>query len=45
MTDECELCGAPGGAPYCSDACRRADGADHDCQWPDPCPYCHWHWQ
>jgi hypothetical protein len=22
---ECQLCGAPGGAPYCNEDCRRAD--------------------
>lgn len=25
MDDECQLCGAPGGYPYCNDACRQAD--------------------
>jgi len=26
--DECLLCGAPGGYPYCGDACRQADNPD-----------------
>lgn len=26
--NECLLCGAPGGAPYCNDACRQADNPD-----------------
>ena len=25
---ECRLCGAPGGFPYCNDACRAADRPD-----------------
>lgn len=25
---ECQLCGAPGGFPYCNDACREADEDD-----------------
>jgi hypothetical protein len=33
---ECILCGAPGGHPYCNDACRHAD----QCTGPD-CPDCH----
>lgn len=28
--DECILCGAPGGFPYCSDTCRDADTEDED---------------
>ena len=28
--DECLLCGAPGGHPYCSEACRQADQPDDD---------------
>ncbi|MCZ4510439.1 hypothetical protein O3Q52_20045 [Streptomyces sp. ActVer] len=23
--NECQLCGAPGGYPYCNEACREAD--------------------
>ena len=30
MDNECILCGAPGGYPYCND----------DCRWPDDCPGC-----
>jgi hypothetical protein len=29
MDNECILCGAPGGYPYCNEACREAD-ADPD---------------
>jgi len=29
-TWECRLCGAPGGFPYCNDACRDADQPDGD---------------
>ncbi|WP_340564499.1 hypothetical protein [Streptomyces sp. GSL17-111] len=36
----CYLCGAPGGAPYCNEACRAADLADHECSWPEPCTGC-----
>ena len=25
MDNECLLCGAPGGYPYCNDDCRAAD--------------------
>lgn len=25
MSDECQLCGAPGGYPYCNRECREAD--------------------
>jgi len=39
-TNECQLCGAPGGYPYCNADCRAADLADHDCQWPDDCAGC-----
>lgn len=28
--DECILCGAPGGYPYCNDVCREADTEDND---------------
>jgi hypothetical protein len=28
LMDECLLCGAPGGHPYCNDACRDADNPD-----------------
>lgn len=24
MDNECQLCGAPGGAPYCNNQCRNA---------------------
>lgn len=30
MDSECILCGAPGGYPYCNDACRAADEDDED---------------
>jgi len=39
-TNECRLCGAPGGYPYCNADCRAADLADHDCQWPEDCAGC-----
>lgn len=26
--NECLLCGAPGGYPYCNEACREADNPD-----------------
>lgn len=26
--NECILCGAPGGYPYCNEACRAADNPD-----------------
>lgn len=28
--DECQLCGAPGGYPYCNDACREADNPEDE---------------
>ncbi len=28
--DECILCGAPGGYPYCSSACEAADNPDDE---------------
>ncbi len=28
MPRECQLCGAPGGYPYCSEDCRIADNPD-----------------
>jgi hypothetical protein len=28
--DECLLCGAPGGTPYCGDACEAADYPDEE---------------
>ena len=28
VENECLLCAAPGGYPYCNDACRRADEDD-----------------
>lgn len=28
--DECLLCGAPGGHPYCSDACEDADNPEEE---------------
>jgi hypothetical protein len=28
VDNECLLCGAPGGHPYCNDACRDADEDD-----------------
>ena len=28
MDNECLLCGAPGGYPYCNEACRIADNPD-----------------
>ena len=28
--NECILCGAPGGSPYCSAACEAADNPDDD---------------
>lgn len=28
--NECQLCGAPGGYPYCNDACREADSDEED---------------
>jgi hypothetical protein len=28
--NECILCGAPGGYPYCSAACEAADNPDPD---------------
>jgi hypothetical protein len=27
---ECQLCSAPGGFPYCNDACRDADQPDEN---------------
>lgn len=37
MDNECQLCGAPGGYPYCNEACREADqceceGGECTCQ-------------
>jgi hypothetical protein len=31
--NECILCGAPGGYPYCNDDCRCADQCE--CEGPD----------
>jgi hypothetical protein len=28
--NECILCGAPGGYPYCNDKCREADTVDDE---------------
>lgn len=28
--NECILCGAPGGYPYCNDICREADTEDEE---------------
>jgi hypothetical protein len=28
--DECILCGAPGGYPYCNERCEAADTEDDD---------------
>jgi hypothetical protein len=28
MENECQNCSAPGGAPYCNEACRIADNPD-----------------
>jgi hypothetical protein len=28
--DECILCGAPGGYPYCGPACEAADNPDEE---------------
>jgi hypothetical protein len=28
--NECLLCGAPGGAPYCGPACEAADNPDEE---------------
>jgi hypothetical protein len=28
--NECQLCGAPGGYPYCNEACREADNPEED---------------
>jgi hypothetical protein len=28
--NECLLCGAPGGYPYCNEACRQADNPDDE---------------
>ncbi|MGW0577737.1 hypothetical protein ACWD25_17585 [Streptomyces sp. NPDC002920] len=28
--NECILCGAPGGYPYCNEDCREADNPDED---------------
>ncbi|MDF2709307.1 MAG: hypothetical protein K0R62_4959 [Nonomuraea muscovyensis] len=28
--DECLLCGAPGGYPYCNEACKEADNPEED---------------
>ena len=30
MENECILCGAPGGYPYCNEACREADNPDDE---------------
>lgn len=30
MNNECILCGAPGGYPYCNDACKAADQDDEE---------------
>lgn len=29
MDNECQLCGAPGGYPYCNAACEAADQDDN----------------
>jgi hypothetical protein len=34
--NECILCGAPGGYPYCNADCRHAD----QCTGDDTCPDC-----
>lgn len=28
--DECQLCGAPGGYPYCNQACEDADQPEQE---------------
>ncbi|WP_018347454.1 hypothetical protein [Longispora albida] len=34
---QCQLCGAPWGFPYCSDACAAADDNGYYLyRWPDP---------
>jgi hypothetical protein len=30
VNNECILCGAPGGYPYCNDACKAADQDDEE---------------
>jgi hypothetical protein len=30
VNNECLLCGAPGGYPYCNDACEAADQDDEE---------------
>lgn len=30
MENECQLCGAPGGYPYCNDACEAADNPEEE---------------
>lgn len=36
MENECKLCGAPGGYPYCNEACKAAD----QCCDGDGCEHC-----
>ncbi|SDI51645.1 hypothetical protein SAMN05421505_16223 [Sinosporangium album] len=38
--NECILCGAPGGHPYCSESCRRAQGECCLCGAPNGYPFC-----
>ncbi len=30
MDNECQLCGAPGGYPYCNAACEAADNPEEE---------------
>lgn len=30
MDNECQLCGAPGGYPYCNAACEAADNPEDE---------------
>lgn len=32
--NECQLCGAPGGYPYCNDDCREADNPEGEAAAP-----------
>ncbi|MFI6960970.1 hypothetical protein [Streptomyces sp. NPDC050255] len=35
LANECRLCGAPNGYPYCDDGCRHADQCTGDATCPD----------
>ena len=33
LAGECQLCGAPGGYPYCNSNCEAADNPERDEEW------------